>query len=190
MKPNVCVDSRLLIGLITVSLTAMVLFACGRLVAADVERTGMEFERADIPADRPEVWPKEISHLEEYPRDQFLSLIQQLTERLRGPRVAWLKSAHYEATLADDTLIAGVMTASVQRFPGPPSLLDLGPFSFAFDELKWPDRPAIWGSSTDGRVCILTDGRGRELLGEWTSLPAGFKTESAGASEQRSAICS
>ena len=78
MKPNVCVDSRLLIGLITVSLTAMVLCACGRLVAADVERTGMEFERADIPADRPEVWPKEISHLEEYPRDQFLSLIQYL----------------------------------------------------------------------------------------------------------------
>ena len=168
MKPHFCVWYRLLIGLITVSFTSLVPLACSRLVADDAQRTGMEFERADIPADRPEAWPKEISHLEEYPRDQFLSLIQQLTDRLRGPRVAWLKSAHYEATLADDRLISGVMTASVQRFPGPPSLLDLGPFSFAFKDLKWPDRLAVWGSSTDGRVCILTDGRGRELLGEWT----------------------
>ena len=149
-----------------------------RLYGAEPVRSNPEYDRADIPADRPGAWPEEIKHLEEYPRDKFLSLIEQVNARTRGPRPAWLKSAHYEATLEDQTLQGGLMTASVQRFTGPPSLMELGPFSIAFNELKWQDRAAIWGSSADGRVWVLTDGHSRELLGDWTcegrSFPGGI----------------
>ena len=136
--------------------------------ADDSGRLNPYFQRADLPADRPDAWPEEITRLEEYPRDKFLLLMEQLTEQARGPRSAWLKSAHYEATLVDDTLRGGLMTGSVQRFESLSSLLELGTFSFAIEELKWQNRPAIWGSSEDGRVWVMTDGQNTELLGEWT----------------------
>lgn len=146
-----------------------------RLLAADEpSRAAIEFERADIPEDMPSAWPREIKRFAEFPRSKFTALMEQLTQRKRHPRSAWLNSAHYEATLVDETLRNGLMTASVQRFAGPPSLLELGPFSFAFEELKWQDRAATWGSSADGRVWVLTDDRSKELLGEWTCLGRSF----------------
>ena len=141
---------------------------------AEPGRASFEFDRADLPADRPSAWPKEIKWMEEYPRDKFFALMEQLRGRSRGPRAAWLKSAHYEATLEGDTLRGGLMTASVQRFEGAPSLLELGPFSIAFEELKWQDRPAIWGSASDGRVWVVTDAQSKELLGDWTARGRSF----------------
>ncbi|WP_397569681.1 hypothetical protein [Schlesneria sp. T3-172] len=140
----------------------------GNASGAEPLRPGIEFERADFPADQPNAWPKEVSKSVAVPRDEFVSLVEKLNARTRGPRPAWLKSAHYEAILVDDTLVSGLMTASVQRLDGPPSLLELGPFSFAIKELKWQNRSAIWGSSADGRAWVLTDERSDELLGEWT----------------------
>lgn len=142
--------------------------------ADDFGSKSIEYERADIPEDLPSAWPKEIKRFEEYPRSQFTALMEQLVQRKQHPRAAWLNSAHYEATLVDGTLRSGLMTASVHRFAGPPSLMELGPFSFAFEELKWQDRSATWGSSGDGRVWVLTDDRSKELLGEWTCLGRSF----------------
>ncbi len=145
--------------------------------AADRPIDLIDFERADIPADQPSAWPKEIDRCVPVPRDEFLSLIGQLKSRNRRPRSASLKSAHYEATLVNDTLTGGLMTASIQRQESEPSLMELGSYSFALNDLKWQDRAAIWGSSADGRVWVLGDGRNRELLGEWScrgrSIPDG-----------------
>ena len=154
-----------LIGLFTVGIW----FERARCVeAVEPGRAGIDFERADILADQPAAWPKEVQRCVDVPRDEFISLIEQLNSRSRKPRSAWLKSAHYEATLVNDTLRGGLMTASVQRLEGPVSLLELGPLSFAVQELKWQDRPAVWGSSNDGRSWVLTDGQSDEVLGEWT----------------------
>ena len=164
-----------LIGLLTVGLWRE---RTRSVEAVEPGRTGIDFDRADILADQPAAWPKEVQRCVDVPREEFVSLIEQLNSRSRGPRSAWLKSAHYEATLVNDTLRGGLMTASVQRLDGPVSLLELGPFSFAVQELKWQNRPAIWGSSADGRAWVLTDGRSDELLGEWTckgrSFPGGI----------------
>ena len=138
------------------------------LAAAEPLRAGIEFERADFPADHPNAWPKEVGKCVAVPREEFVTLVDHLNARTRGPRPAWLKSAHYEAILVNDTLVSGLMTASVQRLDGPSSLLELGPFSFAIKELKWQNRNAIWGSSSDGRAWVLTEDKSDELLGEWT----------------------
>lgn len=136
---------------------------------------GGGFLRVDFPVGRP---PVEINGLEEIPRQEFLSLTERINARDRGPRMASLKSAHYEATLVNDTLRGGVMTASVQRLGDRPVLLELGTFSFAMEDLKWQDRAAVWGSSADGRTWVLTDGSKSELLGEWSSrgrtIPGGL----------------
>ena len=146
--------------------------------AAEPLRREVEYERVSVPADQPAAWPKEINRLIPVPRQEFNSLIEQLNSLDRGPRSTWLKSAHYEATLLGDALQGGLMTASVQRLAGRSALLELGPVSFAFEDLKWQDRAAIWGSSADGRTWLLTDGRNDELLGEWScrgrSFPGGI----------------
>ncbi len=164
-----------LIGLLAVGLW---LDRARSVEAVEPNRTVIDFERADILADQPAAWPKEVQRCVDVPREEFISLMEQLNSRSRGPRSAWLKSAHYEATLVNDTLRGGLMTASVQRLDGPVSLLELGTFSFAVQELKWQNRPAIWGSSADGRAWVLTDGENDELLGEWTckgrSFPGGI----------------
>lgn len=147
-------------------------------VAAEPSRGKVEFDRADVPANLPAAWPAEIDRCEPYPRQEFIQLIDSLNARTKGPRPSWLKSAHYEATLVNDTLTSGLMTASIQRLPGRSSLLDLGPFSFSLEELKWQDRPAIWGTSADGRTWVVTSDGNNELLGEWTcrgrSFPGGL----------------
>ena len=164
-----------LIGLLAVGLW---LDRARSVEAVEPNRTVIDFERADILADQPAAWPKEVQQCVDVPREEFISLMEQLNSRSRGPRSAWLKSAHYEATLVNDTLRGGLMTASVQRLDGPVSLLELGTFSFAVQELKWQNRSAIWGSSADGRAWVLTDGENDELLGEWTckgrSFPGGI----------------
>lgn len=139
-----------------------------RVIAAEPERGGIEFERVDIPADLPAKWPADIERFVEIPRQELLSLIEQINSKDRGPRLGSLKSAHYEATLVNDTLRGGLMTASVQRPEGRSTLLDLGKFSFALEDLKWQDRSAIWGSSVDGRTWVLINGSKDELLGEWS----------------------
>ena len=143
-------------------------------VAAEPASSPLQFERIDFPAGRVGNWQKEVQQLVEVPRDEFLSLLERLTARQRGPRSAWLKSAHYEATLVNDGLRGGIMTASVQRLGTQAALLELGPTSLALEELKWQDRPAVWGSSGDGRAWLLTDGRHDELLGEWTCRGRAF----------------
>ena len=168
MKSNPRHIVMCVLGLAGLAMTGSQSGSFRSLEAGEPKRASVEFERADIPEDQPSAWPKEIARFEEYPRSKFLSIMEQIGGRNRGPRAAWLKSAHYEAVLVKDALRGGLMTASVQRFEGPPSLLEMGPFSFAFDELKWQDRPAIWGSSSDGRVWLLTDDRSTELLGDWT----------------------
>jgi hypothetical protein len=162
---RVAICATVLIGLL---LVGHWLQRASSVEAVEQVRTFIDFDRADIPADQPAAWPKEVQRCVDVPREEFISLIEQLNSRSRGPRWAWLKSAHYEATLVNDTLRNGLMTASVQRLDGPVSLLELGPFSFALQELKWQDRPAIWGSSADGRAWVLTDGENDELLGEWS----------------------
>ncbi len=136
--------------------------------ALEPARGGIEFDRANVPANLPASWPKEIDRLVPVPRQEFISLVEQLNSANRSPRPAWLKSAHYEATLVNDTLRGGVMTASVQRLGGRSALLELGEFSFALEDLKWQNRPAIWGSSADGRVWLVADTANDELLGEWS----------------------
>ncbi len=160
-----------LIGLLAVGLWLE--RACS-VEAVEPGRAVIEFDRADILEDQPAAWPKEVQRCVDIPREEFISLIEQLNSRSRGPRSAWLKSAHYEASLVNDTLHGGLMTASVQRLDGPVSLLGLGSFSFAIQELKWQNRPAIWGSSADGRAWVLTDGENDELLGEWTCKGRAF----------------
>ena len=168
---RVAVCATGLIGLLTVGLW---LDRTRSVEAVEPSRTVIDFDRADILADQPATWPKEVQRCVDVPREEFISLIEQLNSRSRGPRSAWLKSAHYEATLVNDTLRGGLMTASVQRLDGPVSLLELGQFSFAVQELKWQNRPAIWGSSADGRAWVLTDGESDELLGEWTCKGRSF----------------
>ena len=58
--------------------------------AADRSIDLIDFERADIPADQPSAWPKEIDRCVPVPRDEFLSLIGQLKSRnrRRAPRPA------------------------------------------------------------------------------------------------------
>ena len=149
----------------------------GASVAAAAEPVSQtaDFDRVDFPEDRP---PREIDRLEQIPRQEFISLIDKINSRDRGPRMASLKSAYYEASLVNDTLRGGVMTASVQHLGDKPTLLDLGTFSFALMDLKWQDRAAVWGSSEDGRSWVQTDGRQDELLGEWTArgrtIPGGI----------------
>ncbi len=146
--------------------------------AAEPERGSVEFERIDIPADQPAKWPAEVERLVEVPRQEFLALVEQINVRNRSPRLASLKSAHYEATLVSDTLQSGLMTASVQRLEGSSTLLELGMFSFALEDLKWQDRAAIWGSSADGRTWVLSNAGKDELLGEWScrgrKIPGGI----------------
>ena len=147
----------------------------GRLAeAAEPAKGRVEFDPVDVPADQPAAWPREVNRLVPVPRHEFISLIEQLNARNLGPRSVWLKSAHYEATLVNDTLQGGLMTASVQRLSSRPSLMDLGPFSFALDQLKWQDGPAIWGSSADGRAWLMLDGKNDELLGEWSCRGRAF----------------
>lgn len=135
------------------------------LSAAEPVKGRVEFDRVDIPADHPAAWPKEINRMAPVARQEFISLIEKLN---RGVRSAWLKSAHYEATLINDTLHAGLMTASVQRLKSRSRLLDLGTFSLALDHLKWQDREAVWGTAADGHSWLFLDGDRDELLGEWS----------------------
>lgn len=146
--------------------------------AADPLRNGMEFERRDIPDDRPNVWPKAVEKCVQEPRQSFLALMEQINSRDREPRPVSLKSIHYEAALVGDSLRGGVLTASVKHLESRRSLLELGKFTFALEHLKWQDRPAIWGASSDGNTWVVTDGTTDELLGEWScrgrSIPGGF----------------
>ena len=137
-------------------------------LCAEPQRGSMDFERIDIPADQPALWPKEIERLEAVPWDEFISLYQQNSKRERDPRSASLTSVHYEATLVNDSLRGGLMTASVQRLNGRVTLLELGKFSFALENLKWQDRAAIWGTAADGRSWVVTSDSHDELLGEWS----------------------
>lgn len=141
-------------------------------------RSNMDFERIDIPADQSSLWPKEVERLEAVPWDEFISLYQEITKRERDPRSASLTSVHYEATLVNDSLRGGLVTASVQRLNGRASMLDLGKFSFALENLKWQDRAAIWGTASDGRSWVLTSESHDELLGEWScrgrKIPGGI----------------
>lgn len=146
----------------------------GLVRAAEPVRGRVDFDRIDVPADQPAAWPKDINRLVQIPRQEFVSLIEQLNSRNQIARSAWLKSAHYEATLVNDTLQGGLMTASVRRLGTRPTLLDVGQFSFALDHLKWQDRPAIWGSAADGRTWLLLDGSRDELLGEWSCQGRSF----------------
>lgn len=169
MKSTVVICCIAVIGALSDRITSM------HATAADGPVPAVEFDRVDFPEDHP---PREIDRLEQIPRQEFVSLIDRINARDRGPRLASLKSAYYEATLVNDTLRGGVMTASVQRLGDKPTLLELGMFSFALADLKWQDRAAIWGSSEDGRTWVLTDGRQDELLGEWSArgriIPGGL----------------
>lgn len=146
--------------------------------AAEPARGRIDFERIDIPADQPKLWPKEITQFVQEPRQKFLSMVAQVNARDRGPRRVSLQSAHYEATLVNDTLRGGVMTASVKQRGGQSAMLDLGRFSFALEELKWQGRTAVWGSAADGRTWVFADGTKDELLGEWScrgrTIPGGI----------------
>jgi len=168
---------RILLGPLALLAIGSIAVWCGfnrPSMAAEPLRGKIEFDRADVPADLPAAWPIEIDRCEPYPRQEFIQLIDSLNARTKGPRPSWLKSAHYEATLVNDTLTSGLMTASIQRVPGRSSLLDLGPFSFSLEELKWQDRPAIWGSSADGRTWVVTSDGNNELLGEWNCRGRSF----------------
>src|SRR3954468_15581869 len=84
-------------------------------IAAEPTRGRIEFDRVDIPVDQPKLWPKEISQFVHEPRQKFLSMVERVNSRDREPRQVSLRSAHYEATLVNDTLRGGVMTASVKQ---------------------------------------------------------------------------
>jgi hypothetical protein len=147
-------------------------------VAADTEHEHVEFDRIDIPASLPHLWPKEVKNFVHEPHDKFVSMIEQINARDRGPRLSSLKSAHYEAKLVDDTLRNGLLTASVKRIGRGSSRLELGRFSFALNELKWQGHPAVWGTAPDGRTWVQTYEGHDELLGEWScrgrKIPGGI----------------
>lgn len=104
-----------LAGLLGVAIVSHWTCAANRVEAAEPARGRVEFDRVDVPADQPAAWPKDVNRMIPVQRQEFVSLINELNSRSQGPRSAWLKSAHYEATLVNGTLQGGLLTASVQR---------------------------------------------------------------------------
>ena len=77
---RVAVCATGLIGLLTVGLW---LDRTRSVEAVEPSRTVIDFDRADILADQPATWPKEVQRCVDVPREEFISLIEQLNSRSR-----------------------------------------------------------------------------------------------------------
>ena len=125
--------------------------------------------RINVPADRPDVWFAETKSLVAVPRDEFEQLLKNSEQEPAGPKPAQLSSAQYTATLAGQALRNGRAQLAVQKIGKKNSLMPLGQFNLAVRDLKWTDRPAIWGTDDTGQGWLLADVASGEIEMNWSA---------------------
>ena len=155
--------------LIRCLLVGWLALAAGIVSAAPPESLVSQIQRIDVPADRPQEWPREVSQSVAVPRDEFERLLKGAEIGERKPHSVRLTSAQYSATLAGQTLREGRATLAVQRVGAEPALHPLGEFNLALQDLAWSDRPAVWGSDAAGHSWLLADAPAGELTAAWSA---------------------
>jgi hypothetical protein len=144
--------------------------AAGIVTAAPPESLVSQIQRIDVPADRPEEWPREVSRSVAVPRDEFERLLKGAETGERRPHPVQLTLAHYSATLAGSSFREGRAKLAVQRVGLAPALHPLGDFNLALQDLAWPDRPAVWGSDAAGHSWLLADAPTGALTATWSAM--------------------
>lgn len=99
----------------------------------------------------------------------FARLRRNADVKATGPRSAWIERAEYSATLAEDTLKAGQLTARVIRKGNKPELLQLDPLNLVMSDLRWSDgQRAVFGTAADHRMLLYVDADSAEFQSKWS----------------------
>lgn len=123
--------------------------------------------RAYVPLDRPDAWP--AGDWAPVPIDALKSfLLEHATAAGVVDPLPCLELADFQAVFEPDVSLSGTFTATVVRPPGSGDFLELGPVTPVLTQLAWPDGPAVWGTSPEGRVLLAAPRSTQPVTGHWS----------------------
>lgn len=114
----------------------------------------------------------EFSRWTEVPAGELLDRLrttppdETITENTAVPPLAVIESARYLATFSGGALQSGECEFSVIHRGEGAAILDWSEVNVALHDLTEGQRPAIWGTSGDGRRLVVVDSSG-SLAGKW-----------------------
>ncbi|MEO1995077.1 MAG: hypothetical protein ABGZ17_07365, partial [Planctomycetaceae bacterium] len=102
-------------------------------------------------------------------RRELDRLLDAHTNSPTGPRSSTIVQAVYSATITDNRMHGGVLSARIQH-PGPrANLLVLDPLNLTVSGMRWRDSGlAAWGSTPSGRTAVLVNRPQGTLTADWT----------------------
>jgi hypothetical protein len=139
-------------------------------------QSGMEpgqllpIRRIDVPAHRPEDWPRFDRPLVVVSRSEFEDLLRQSQPSAATPGPASWMQAQFTGRWSGGMFFEGQLTAQVTSAATQPVWLALPGWSMALADLKWGDRPAVWGTDSQGVVWLLVERPSDTLAGSWTAI--------------------
>lgn len=119
-----------------------------------------------VPEERPQEWPAgDWAPLPQQTWERYLDA-QAAGPEAVAPPSAFLKRAAYSARL-EETVLRGTCQFEIGRQRPAAGELVLHPLRCYLADVRWADRPAVWGSRPDGRTVVWTDGQEETLTARW-----------------------
>lgn len=127
-----------------------------------------DFERIDVPADRPDQWPHSDQPLVAVSRAEFERLLEAAQPQRPAAAAVVLESLRLQATCVDDRLQAGRLQASLRRTKATSAWFSWAPFNAALDDVQWSNRSAVFGADPEGRHWLFVDRAQGEFAAGWS----------------------
>jgi len=102
-------------------------------------------------------------------RTELERLLESQTLAPDGPRNSTIVQAEYTATITDDRIHSGKLSADIQHPDSRAALLVLDPLNLTMTGIRWQAAgPAAWGSTPSGRTAVLVNRPRGTLAADWT----------------------